>query len=90
MFIQEQANIRDAEDAWIAQNDQSAGYLPLKEPTRAMKTTPGEAGTWNDKGEVYDCIQMLTVKVVVEDKRLFRTPARLKDIDDHMHETSRF
>ena len=61
-----------------------AGFISLKEPTKAMRQAADDAGKWQYKGDTYDRVQMLTVKEIVEDKRLFRTPARLKYRDDHL------
>ena len=67
-----------------------AGFLSLREPTRAMREAASSDGQWSYKGETYDAIQLLTVQDVVEGKRLFQTPTRLKYKDDHLQETLRF
>ena len=61
-----------------------AGFLVLKKPTKAMQQTVDDAGLWYYKGESNERVQMLTVRGIVEEKRLFRTPARLQYRDDHL------
>ena len=61
-----------------------AGFISLKEPTKAMRQAADDAGKWQYKGDTYNRIQMLTVKEIVEDKRLFRTPTRVQYRDDHL------
>ena len=65
-------------DAYIA------GYLSLKEPVKAMRQAADDAGSWHYKGESFDRVQMLTVREIVEEMRLFRTPARLQYRDRHL------
>ena len=64
-----------------------AGFICLKEPTKAMRQAADDAGTWQYKGDTYDRVQILTVKEIVEDKRLFRTPTRVQYRDDHLQQT---
>ena len=49
-----------------------------------------DAGLWHYKGEAYERVQMLTVSDILEDKRLFRTPARLQYRDDHFQQSLKF
>ncbi len=64
-----------------------AGFISLREPTKAMRQAADDAGKWHYKGEIYDRVQMLTVKEIVEDKRLFRTPTRVQYRDDHLQQS---
>lgn len=82
------SDIRDLQGVLHTDPDaRLAGFLSLKEPTKAMKEAAWSDGQWEYKGERYDTIQMLTVQDVVEQKRLFQTPTRLKYKDDHLQET---
>ena len=64
-----------------------AGFISLKEPTKAMRQAANDAGKWQYKGDTYDKVQLLTVKEIVEDKRLFRTPTRVQYRDDHLQQS---
>lgn len=82
------SDVRDLEGTRSVDDDAKlAGFISLKEPTKAMREAASEAGLWHYKGETYDRVQMLTVKDIVEDKRLFRTPARVKYRDDHLQQS---
>ena len=52
-----------------------------------MLQAADDAGTWEYKGDSYDRLQILTVREIVEDKRLFRTPTRVQYRDDHLQQT---
>ncbi len=67
-----------------------AGFISLKEPTKAMRQAAADAGKWQYKGDSYDKVQMLTVKEIVEDNRLFRTPTRIQYRDDHLQQSFGF
>lgn len=54
-----------------------AGFLCLNEPTRQMKQEAAAAGQWEYSGNSYDRLQLLSVKDVLEKKRLFNTPTKL-------------
>jgi hypothetical protein len=54
-----------------------AGFLSLKEPTRAMRDEAARAGCYTYEGIPYDRIQFLTVKEILEDKKQFHTPTRV-------------
>lgn len=57
---------------------QLAGFISLQEPTRGMKQAAAEAGTWEYQGNVYPRVQILTVRDLVEEKRTFMSPTKLK------------
>lgn len=79
------SDFRDLEGTRSVDTDAHiAGFLSLKEPTKAMRQAADDAGLWHYKGESYERVQMLTVREIVEEKRLFRTPARLQYRDDHL------
>ena len=54
-----------------------AGFLSLREPTKAMKTEASEAGQYVYNDVAYDRIQFLTAKDILEDGKTFDTPTRL-------------
>ncbi|MBV9571788.1 MAG: site-specific DNA-methyltransferase [Alphaproteobacteria bacterium] len=55
-----------------------AGFLSLQEPTKAMRDAGAKAGQYIYEGVKYDRVQFLTVKDILEDKREFRTPTKLR------------
>lgn len=59
------------------QNAEIAGFLSLKEPTKAMREEAASAGLYEYMGMQYPRIQLLTVKEVLEEKREFYTPTRV-------------
>lgn len=54
-----------------------AGFLSLKEPSKAMREAAAKAGQYTYGGNKYDRVQFLTVKDILEDKREFLTPTKL-------------
>jgi len=54
-----------------------AGFLSLKEPTKAMREEAAAAGVYNYYGVNYPRLQMLTVRDILVEKREFNTPTRL-------------
>lgn len=54
-----------------------AGFLSLREPTKAMRSEAAEAGQYIYGDVAYDRIQFLTAKEILEDGKLFDTPTRL-------------
>lgn len=63
------------------------GFVTMKEPTKAMRKAAAEAGQWEYKNEVYDRIQILTVKQIVREKARFGTPAKV-GIKDPIDQTT--
>lgn len=55
-----------------------AGFLCLKEPTKAMLHEAANAGHYDYLGNSYPRIQILTVRDILEEKRLFNTPTTLR------------
>ena len=56
---------------------QLAGFLSLKEPTKAMQEEAAKAGCYEYEGVQYDRIQFLTVRDILEGKKQLHTPARI-------------
>lgn len=54
-----------------------AGFISLKEPTKAMWEEASTAGVYEYQGTAYRRIQLLTVRDILEGKRMFDTPTRL-------------
>ena len=67
-----------------------AGFISLREPSKAMRQAADDAGKRQYKDDSYDRVQMLTVREIVEDKRLFRTPTRVQYRDDHLQQSFGF
>lgn len=54
-----------------------AGFLSLKEPSKAMIQEAATAGKYTYNGVAYDRMQLLTVREILEEKREFHTPSKL-------------
>jgi len=70
-------DIRDLRGVLEREGAAMAGFLSLKDPSKAMYEEAARAGTYTYRGVDYPRIQMLTVHDVIEDKREFRTPTRV-------------
>lgn len=55
-----------------------AGFLSLQQPTKAMREAAAKAGQYRYNGVTYDRVQFLTVNEVLEGKREFHTPTKLR------------
>ncbi len=42
-----------------------------------MKAAAAQAGQWEYEDVAYDCVQLLMVKEIVEDKKRFHTPTKI-------------
>jgi len=54
-----------------------AGFISLREPTRAMKDEASTGGLYRYNEVSYDRIQMLTIKQILEGKQEFHTPSKM-------------
>jgi DNA modification methylase len=54
-----------------------AGFLSIQEPSKAMREAASLAGQYEYAGVLYDRIQFLTVKEILEEKREFHTPTKM-------------
>lgn len=71
-------DIRDLRGVLADQQDaEMAGFLSLQEPTKAMRDAASLAGQFEYGGVMYDRVQLLTVKDILEDKREFHTPTKM-------------
>lgn len=59
------------------ENAEMAGFISLREPTRAMRDEAAQAGVYEYNGVPYDRIQLLTIREILEEKREFRTPSKV-------------
>lgn len=55
-----------------------AGFISLKEPSKAMRKEAAEAGQYEYGGRMYDRIQLLTVREILAEGREFQTPTKLR------------
>lgn len=55
-----------------------AGFLSLQPPSRAMLEAGAKAGQFTYEGVKYDRVQFLTVKDILEGKKEFHTPTKLR------------
>jgi DNA modification methylase len=70
------ADIRDLRGVLEREgNSELAGFLSLKEPSKAMREEAAKAGMYEYNGVYYERIQLLTVQDILEDKRSFHTPS---------------
>ena len=71
-------DVRDLRGVLADQPDaEIAGFLSLQEPTKAMREAAALCGQYEYKGIMYDRMQFLTVKNILEDKREFHTPTKM-------------
>lgn len=52
-----------------------AGFISLQTPSKAMRDEAAQAGIYEYNNTSYPRIQLLTVKDIIEDRRLFHTPS---------------
>jgi len=70
-------DIRDLRGTLEREKAALAGFLSLREPTKAMREEAASAGTYEYNGVDYPRIQLLTVRDVLENKRELRTPTKI-------------
>jgi DNA modification methylase len=59
-------------------NAELAGFISLQEPSKAMREEAERAGFYTYNGLNYRRIQLLTIKEIVEDKKQFHTPSKVR------------
>lgn len=59
------------------ENAELAGFISLREPTRAMREEAAAAGMLSYGGIDYPRIQFLTIREMLEEKREFHTPTKI-------------
>jgi DNA modification methylase len=70
--IRELRGVLDREDKAVM-----AGYLSLIEPTQGMYDEAAKAGMWEHEGVKYPKMQILHVKEILEEEKVFNTPSRV-------------
>ena len=55
-----------------------AGFISMEEPTKAMREEAARAGMYEYGGMAYPRIQLLTVREILEEKREFLTPSKVR------------
>lgn len=72
------ADIRDLRGVLEREPDvEIAGFVTLKEPTKAMRTEAVAAGSYEYAGRPYPRVQLLSVREMIESKRQFDTPTKV-------------
>jgi hypothetical protein len=71
-------DVRDLRGVLERDKTAMAGFISLREPTRAMKAEAAEAGMYTYQGTSYDRLQLLTVREILEEKREFHTPSKVQ------------
>lgn len=54
-----------------------AGFISLREPSKAMKAAAAKAGMWEYNGVQYEKVQLLTIQQMLEEGRTFNTPTKV-------------
>ncbi len=71
-------DIRDLQGVLSTESDaELAGFISMKEPSKAMRAAAAKGGTWEYRGVEYPCVQLLTVQQIIEEKRMFQMPSRI-------------
>lgn len=70
-------DIRDLRGVLEREEVEMAGFISMKEPTKAMREEAARAGMYEYGGVSYPRIQLLTIREVVEENREFHTPSRV-------------
>lgn len=71
-------DIRDLRGVLEREQDvEIAGFISLREPSKAMKTEASEAGMYVYQDAEYPRIQLLTIREIMEEKRMFASPTRV-------------
>jgi hypothetical protein len=71
-------DIRDLRGVLERESDvELAGFISLRDPTKAMRHEAATAGMYEYSGVSYPRIQFLTVREIVEEKREFLSPTKV-------------
>jgi hypothetical protein len=54
------------------------GFISLHEPTKAMREAGAQAGVWEYGGVSYPRVQFLTIREILEERREFQTPTKIR------------
>ena len=72
-------DLRDLRGVLERENDGAvlAGFISLREPTKAMHQEAAQAGMYEYAGLTYPRMQLLTIKQIIEEKKEFQTPTKV-------------
>jgi DNA modification methylase len=70
-------DLRDLRGVLEREDVAMAGFLSLREPTKAMMVEAGKAGMYEYNGVSYPRLQILTVREILEGKRELHTPTKV-------------
>jgi DNA modification methylase len=72
------ADIRDLRGVLEREPDcELAGFICLREPSKAMRAEAAQAGMYTYSGVDYPRLQILSTQEIIEDERRFMTPTRI-------------
>ena len=72
-------DVRDLRGVLEREDDADmAGFISMEEPTKAMREEASRAGMYEYGGMSYPRIQLLTVREILEDRREFLTPSKVR------------
>jgi DNA modification methylase len=72
------ADVRDLAGVLNSEPDtELAGFICLHEPTKAMHAAAASAGMFTYQGVQYPCVQILSIREILEQKREFRSPSKV-------------
>lgn len=72
-------DVRDLRGVLSGESEtEMAGFLSLQEPSKAMREDAAKAGQYTYGDVKYDRVQFLTVRELLEEKREFHTPTKLR------------
>jgi DNA modification methylase len=71
-------DIRDLRGVLERERDvELAGFISLREPSKAMRAEAATAGMYDYEGNSYPRLQLLTIKEIIEERREFHTPTKV-------------
>ena len=68
------AMVRDLKGVMEREKSEMAGLILLSEPTKGMREEANQSGYYDLQGVKYPKCQILTIKDILEDKKLFYLP----------------
>lgn len=72
-------DVRDLIGTQATEDDaELAGFISLKEPSKAMRQAAAKAGMWEYRGVEYPRVQFLTIQEILEEGKTFTMPTRVK------------
>ncbi|MFL5279603.1 MAG: site-specific DNA-methyltransferase [Rhodopila sp.] len=72
-------DVRDLRGVLEREDDaEMGGFISLEEPTKAMRDEAATAGIYEYGGTAYPRMQLLTIREILEEKREFLTPSKVR------------